>query len=179
MYNESINEENVNLNSSYQQENNKKNNSRLQVSRQVSNLDYPLETSLQGQLPFNYNTNSNSSSAGAITVNPLNSNRSQTYRNNPTLLKQKSVLNLKNNSLSKSLKKENSALSLKTVNFNNNRKNATSQSLNQILPDHELEMLKIGDVAEMDKILNKPSTTIDKRNELSLKANKGPIHAIW
>jgi hypothetical protein len=39
--------------------------------------------------------------------------------------------------------------------------------------------LKVGDVAEMDKILNKGGIKQDRRNSKSLKAHTGPIHAMW
>jgi hypothetical protein len=40
-----------------------------------------------------------------------------------------------------------------------------------------MELLKIGDADEMDRILNKPGIRVDRRNSSSLKASRKPIHA--
>lgn len=49
------------------------------------------------------------------------------------------------------------------------------------LSEHEMELLRIGDVDEMDRLFNKPGIKVDRRNSLSLKALKlgGPIPALW
>lgn len=40
-------------------------------------------------------------------------------------------------------------------------------------------MLRIGDSEEMDRIFNKHTIKRDRRNSKSLKADTGPVHALW
>lgn len=47
------------------------------------------------------------------------------------------------------------------------------------LTDHELELLKIGDDADMERIFNRTTGKAERKNSVSLKALSGPIHAVW
>ncbi|CAF0738111.1 unnamed protein product [Brachionus calyciflorus] len=49
----------------------------------------------------------------------------------------------------------------------------------QTIADHELELIKIGNVEEMERIFNKTVSTHERRNSKSLKATTGPIRALW
>lgn len=47
------------------------------------------------------------------------------------------------------------------------------------LTKHELELLKIGDAADLERIFNRNSNKQERKNSISLKALSGPIHAVW
>jgi hypothetical protein len=60
------------------------------------------------------------------------------------------------------------------------KRESTQKTLkSDILQDHELELLKIGDVDEMDRIFNKHSMGRDRRNSKTLKATGMNVHALW
>lgn len=42
-----------------------------------------------------------------------------------------------------------------------------------------MELIKIGNLEDMERIFNKPGIKPERRNSKSLKANTGPIHALW
>jgi len=42
-----------------------------------------------------------------------------------------------------------------------------------------MELIKIGNVVDMDRILDKHTLRKDRRNSKSLKAHRGPIQALW
>jgi hypothetical protein len=42
-----------------------------------------------------------------------------------------------------------------------------------------MELMKIGDTADMERILDKHTLRKDRRNSLTLKAHRGPIRALW
>lgn len=47
------------------------------------------------------------------------------------------------------------------------------------LTKHEMELLKIGDAADLERIFNRNSNKQERKNSISLKALSGPIHAVW
>lgn len=58
-------------------------------------------------------------------------------------------------------------------------KSQKSKKDNDLLTEHDLELLKIGDDADMERIFNRSSNKNERKNSASLKALTGPIHAIW
>ncbi len=60
--------------------------------------------------------------------------------------------------------------------------NNTSRSKKEpeLLTEHDLELLRIGDDADMERIFNRSNGgKQERKNSLSLKALTGPIHAVW
>ncbi len=47
------------------------------------------------------------------------------------------------------------------------------------LTKNELELLKMGDSADLERIFNRGSSKQERKNSISLKALTGPIHAVW
>jgi len=60
------------------------------------------------------------------------------------------------------------------------KKNQNKKKTNEFnLTEHELELLKIGDEIEMERIFNRGANKQERKNSVSLKAMTGPIHAVW
>ncbi len=74
-------------------------------------------------------------------------------------------------------KLQNSSPKSKVFNHNVNNK---SKKESELLTEHDLELLRIGDDTDMERILNRSSGgKQERKNSVSLKAMTGPIHALW
>jgi hypothetical protein len=76
-------------------------------------------------------------------------------------------------------KLQNSSPKSKVFNHNISSSNNKSKKDSELLTEHDLELLRIGDDTDMERILNRSSGKQERKNSLSLKAMTGPIHALW